>query len=207
MQSLKHILHKLNPHFLHNTFSTIIWLIEEERYESAIYAIQQLSVLLRNTMGKGGRVVSISEEVEHLRSYIDIQQLRYCGRFKSMIFIDNCVMQYCITRVVLQPLVENAIYHGTKYLEHGGIIKVIGRKIDDNVVIKVYDNGPSNEDDIAKINKELHELHDKGKVGIGIKNVHLRLQSQFGSQYGLHYEKEDNFTVAVIVIPAIEWED
>jgi two-component system sensor histidine kinase YesM len=197
---------QLNPHFIYNTLGTIIWLIESGKTGDAMSGIQKLSMLLRNTMGKTGTTTLIGDEFDHVKNYIDIQQFRYQNKFRYIHYFDENILQYSIPRIILQPIVENAIYHGVANLDSRGIIKIIGTMEDDNVVIKISDNGPADESVIEDINKHL-ENDLASETGLGIKNVHLRLRSIFDNNYGLHYEKQDGFTIAVIVIPACKLED
>ena len=188
---------------MHNTFSTIIWLIEEDRKDNAISAIQKLSILLRESMDKGKRLVTIRNEAAIVQNYLEIQKLRYRDKFEYILYIDEDIMQCWIIPIVLQPLVENAIYHGIKNINSGGLIKIIGYKENDNVIIKVFDNGPADVNDINKINNLISKSSFSEELGIGITNVHLRIRHHFKKNYGLNYEKEGKFTVAVVTIPVI----
>lgn len=193
---------QLNPHVLHNTLSTIIWLIDDDRREDAVSATKALSDVLRNAMGRGKRIIFIREEVEFLRSYIAIQQFRYGDHFKPVFMVDEEILQYGIPRMVLQPIVENAIYHGIKHLDGCGIIRIKGSLENDDIVFEVMDSGPAGQEIVDMINQELESSGPPKLEGLGIRNVHLRLLYHYGEGYGVRYFRRDNFTIAQIRLHA-----
>lgn len=192
---------QMNPHLLYNTLSTIIWLIEDGQKSKAIDATQALATLLQNSLRRDRELVSLRAELDSLKSYIAIQQLRYYDRFRYILFMDDELLQYTIPSIVLQPLFENAIYHGIKLRSSMGLIKVTGAREGSDICIRIEDNGPADAQSIEKINIGLADPA-AGDLRIGTKNVHLRLRYRYGVPYGLSYKKEGDFTVATIRIPA-----
>ena len=192
---------QMNPHLLYNTLSTIIWLIEDGQKAKAIDATQALATLLQNSLRRDRELIPLRTELESLKSYIAIQQLRYYDRFRYILFMDDELLQYTIPSIVLQPLFENAIYHGIKLRSSMGLIKVIGSREGNDICIRIEDNGPADAQSIEKINLGLADPA-AGDLRIGTKNVHLRLRYRYGAPYGLSYKKEGDFTVATIRIPA-----
>lgn len=192
---------QMNPHLLYNTLSTIIWLIDDDQKNKAIDAIQALSTLIQNSLRQDRELITIQEEINSLKNYISIQQLRYYDRFQYILLIDDELLQYTIPNIVLQPLFENAIYHGIKHRSSMGLIRVIGSLDGDDICIRIEDNGPADKTEIENINLALKDPA-AGNLRIGTKNVHLRLRYRYGAPYGLSYQKKGDFTVATIRIPA-----
>lgn len=196
---------QINPHFLYNTLDTIVWLIESGKSEEAINVVMSLSEFFRLVLSHGKELITIREEEQHIRSYLDIQQIRYRDILEYEIDIDDEVYDYVIQKMTLQPLVENSLYHGIKYKRAKGNIKVTGRKEGDNIVFFVKDDGVGmDEETLNNIREEIANKCKDTKTGFGLANVNERIRMHFGMQYGMEIDSvKDQGTTIKIVIPAI----
>ena len=201
---------QINPHFLYNTLESITWMVEAHKNTDAVFMISELAKLLRISLSKGRTIIKISDEIQHSRSYMNIQKVRYKERFKTEFIIDEEVNDYCIVKLVVQPILENAIYYGVGNMDEddGGKITVRGEKKDDDIYITVEDNGMGMSEEVVDNILSDNEKVPKHGSGVGLINVHNRIQLMFGSQYGLQvYSEPDEGTRIVIHIPAIPYND
>lgn len=197
---------QINPHFLYNTLESITWMVEAKRNTEAVLMISELAKLLRISLSKGKTIIKIADEIQHSKSYMSIQLVRYKERFGIKFDIDEEINDYCIVKLVIQPLLENAIYYGVGDMDvdEDGMIIVTGRKIENDIYISVEDNGIGMREEVVE-----NILTDNSKVpkhgsGVGVINVHNRIQLMFGEKYGLKVESEaDEGTKVTIHIPAI----
>lgn len=197
---------QINPHFLYNTLESITWMVEAKRNTEAVLMISELAKLLRISLSKGKTIIKIADEIQHSKSYMSIQMVRYKERFGIKFDIDEEINDYCIVKLVIQPLLENAIYYGVGDMDvdEDGMIIVTGRKIENDIYISVEDNGIGMREEVVE-----NILTDNSKVpkhgsGVGVINVHNRIQLMFGEKYGLKVESEaDEGTKVTIHIPAI----
>ena len=199
---------QINPHFLYNTLESITWMIEAQKNEEAVIMISELAKLLRVSLSRGKTIIPVKDELQHSRSYMYIQLVRYKERFQMEFQTDKEIEDYCIVKLVIQPILENAIYYGVGNMDEDdeGKITVRGEKKEDDIYIIIEDNGMG-------MRKEVLEniLKDNNKVpkhgsGVGVINVHSRIQLMFGEQYGLEiYSEPDEGTRVVIHIPAIPY--
>lgn len=199
---------QINPHFLYNTLESITWMIEAQKNEEAVIMISELAKLLRVSLSRGKTIIPVKDELQHSRSYMNIQFVRYKERFQMEFQTDKEIEDYCIVKLVIQPILENAIYYGVGNMDEDdeGKITVRGEKKEDDIYIIIEDNGMG-------MRKEVLEniLKDNNKVpkhgsGVGVINVHSRIQLMFGEQYGLEiYSEPDEGTRVVIHIPAIPY--
>lgn len=202
---LKVLQSQINPHFLYNSLDTIIWLGEREENEKVVQMTAALARYFRLSLSKGKEVISIYEEAEHVKHYLQIQKIRYANKLSYEIEIEPEVFDYMVVKIVLQPLVENALYHGIKDLENGGYIKVSGYKKGEDIILEVYDNGKGIREERLRTILTAPASTSITKGGVAIKNVHERIQMYFGANYGLTYESEyGEWTKVRITIPAIE---
>ena len=197
---------QINPHFLYNTLDSITWMIEGERNDEATFMISQLARLFRISLSKGKTVIRISEELQHSKSYMNIQQIRYKDRFQVEFLIDKNVEECCTVKLVVQPILENAINYGMSLLEEDedGEIKVQVTKEEGTLILSVIDNGIGiPQEEIEFLLMDTNRVHKKGS-GVGLTNVNNRIQILFGKEYGLKIESElDEGTTVLIRIPAI----
>ena len=193
---------QINPHFLYNTLDSIMWMIESERYEDAVSMVQALGRLLRISLSRGKNVISVGDELQHARSYLAIQKYRYKNKFTSYFEVEPDIEQYKTIKLVIQPLIENAIYYGMEYMDGEGEIYIRAYTRDQDLYLEVEDNGPGMpEDQVEHLLTGGEKARQKGS-GIGLKNVNQRIQLYFGTQYGLEIESEpDEGTVVRIHIP------
>ena len=199
---------QINPHFLYNTLESITWMIEAQRNKEAVVMISELAKLLRVSLSRGKTIISIGDELQHSRSYMNIQRVRYKERFKVEFLIDEEIKNYCIVKLVIQPLLENAIYYGVGNMDEDddGQILIRGEKKGEDIYISIEDNGMGMPEDIRG-----NILTDNSKVpkhgsGVGVINVHSRISLMFGPEYGLEvYSELDEGTKVVIHIPAIPY--
>ena len=202
---LKVLQSQINPHFLYNSLDTIIWLGEREECEKVIQMTAALARYFRLSLSKGKEVITIYEEVEHVKHYLQIQKIRYASKLTYTIEVSPDIFDEMIVKIVLQPLVENALYHGIKDLEEGGYIRVLGFREGNNIILEVYDNGKGMSREQIKNILKAPSSTSITKGGVAIKNVHERIQVYFGQDYGLSYESEyGKWTKVRITIPAIE---
>ncbi len=197
---------QINPHFLYNTLDSIVWMIEDEKYSDAVFMITELASLFRVSLSKGKTIISIEDEIRHARNYMNIQKVRFKDAFEADFDIDEKILGMCTVKLVVQPILENAIYYGVKDMEDG-LIKVKGYIGDDgDIYIEVRDNGfGMNEKQTELLLTDDTRVRKKGS-GVGLINVHRRIQLRFGAQYGLYIESEpDEGTMVRIHMPAVEF--
>ena len=195
---------QINPHFLYNTLESITWMIEGERNDEASFMITQLARLFRISLSKGRTVISIKEELQHAQSYMNIQKVRYKNTFSVIFDVQPELYEYCIVKLVLQPILENAINYGVGSMDDCGEIKVTGRMQGENIILSVTDNGLGmTEEEVDLILTDSKRIRKHGS-GVGLVNVNNRIQILFGKEYGLVVESEpDEGTTVSICIPAV----
>lgn len=197
---------QINPHFLYNTLDSIVWMIEGNKNKEAIFMVTQLASLFRISLSKGKTIISINDELKHVTNYINIQKVRFADSFTVQYDIDENIKNYCIVKLVLQPIVENSIQYGIKNIEDG-LITIKGYLKDNNIYLIIKDNGLGipQEDVDSLLDENIEHVHSHGS-GVGLINIQKRLQLRFGNDYGLKIESElDEGTTITIVIPAIEY--
>lgn len=202
---LKALVFQINPHFLYNTLSSIIWLAHNGENDRVIEVADSLSKLFRISISRGKETIKISKEIEHVQSYITIQKIRYKNKFICAFDIDDDILDYYTPKLILQPLVENSIYHGIKNMDKTGVIKIEGKRDGDRIVFCVIDNGSAmTVEQVNHLNDVLKGSIEEDNFGIGVKNVNNRIRLYFGPQYELSFKKENNNIIAMITIPIIE---
>ncbi|MEF9942070.1 MAG: sensor histidine kinase [Lachnospiraceae bacterium] len=199
---------QIQPHFLYNTLDSIIWMAETgKNNREVVIMTSSLAKLLRQSIGNEEELVTIAKELEYTETYLTIQRIRYKDKLEFDIQVASDILHEKIVKLTLQPLVENAIYHGIKYAEQGGILKIRGWATDNQIVLQVIDNGP------GMGQEELEHIFEKRQSsvksnGVGIYNVQNRLQLYYGKEYGLSYESKQNIGTSVTVrIPRIKEAD
>lgn len=198
---------QINPHFLYNTLETIrmVAIVNEDR--QAAHIIKVLANLFRYSINRGREIVLIDQEVQHMSNYLEIQKIRYADKFDVKINIDPNILRCKTIKLILQPIVENAIYHGIELKPGKGKIIITGRKCDNLIVFSVEDDGLGiTPEELEALNKELSAPGRKeDKRSIGLKNVSDRIRLHFGLQYGVKIESRMNEgTMVKIIIPLIE---
>lgn len=197
---------QINPHFLYNTLDTIVWLIEGNEPDQAVNMVVTLSGFFRQVLSKGKELITIREEEQHIRSYLEIQSVRYHDILEYDIQIDQVLYDYQILKLTLQPVVENALYHGIKYKRAKGYIHVNGEKAGELIRLTVRDNGAGMEEkELEELRKEISRPCKETEKGFGLANVNERIHMYFGEQYGLSIQSvKDRGTIVEILIPAIK---
>lgn len=195
---------QINPHFLYNTLDSIVWMIEGGRCDDAVFMITQLASLFRISLSRGKTVISVEDEIRHARNYMNIQKIRYKNLFRVTFDVDSEILSCCTVKLVVQPLLENAIYYGVECMDGDGEISVSGYRSGEDVYIEVSDNGLGMpEEEVAQLLKENNRAPRHGS-GVGLLNVHNRIKLRFGPQYGLEIESvPDEGTTVRIHLPCI----
>ena len=200
---LRALQNQITPHFLYNTLDSIIWMAESNRQGDVVRMVSALAKLLRLSISKGEELVSIRDEVEHIKNYLTIQKMRYKDKLDFMLDVDEEILGLRTLKVILQPLVENAIYHGIKNKPDAGTIRIAGRRANGKVHLSIEDDGVGmSTERLARI----FTLHRDGsdRRGVGVSNVNERIKLYFGPEYGLEYaSEEDRGTTVSIWLPVI----
>lgn len=200
---------QINPHFLYNTLDSIVWMIEEGGYDEAVFMITELASLFRISLSKGKTIISIKREIQHAKNYMNIQKARYKDTFETIFEIDDDINNYCTVKLVIQPILENAIYYGVSKEDGDGKIIIRGVKEGNDIYISVIDNGFGMDEETCEnlLDEDVMNHHKKSHgSGVGLLNVHKRIQLRFGEQYGLKISSElDEGTNVTIHIPAIPY--
>lgn len=192
---------QINPHFLYNTLDSIIWMAEAKKTEEVVIMTSALSKLLRQSISNENEELTIFQEISYINSYLTIQQMRYKDILEFEIDFEKDIYTEKVLKLTIQPIVENAIYHGIKNKGGKCLLQVIGRSVGPDIVIKVIDNG------VGMSKDQLDKIFDRHKVnynnsGIGVYNVQRRLKLHYGKRYGLEIESQlDEGTTVTITIP------
>lgn len=211
---------QINPHFLYNTLYATKSVIDRHDYERASAMVQNLSGIFRYSLHQGSSAVTLREEIDHIRKYIYLHDIRFDGRFSTVLEIDDALWEMPVPRLTLQPLVENAIQHGLANKTIGGELRITAKPAGDHWLIYIYDNGSGmSEEEISRLNgwfaqtsseaaglpepltHESQAVGSKGS-GLGIRNVHARIRLQFGPAFGIKISgKAGAFTTVKIKLP------
>ncbi len=199
---LKALQAQINPHFLYNTLDAIGWMCEEERTRDAVEMVNALAKLFRISISKGHELIPIEREVEHARSYLMIQNFRYKNQFTYSFEVEKGCLPYLCNKITLQPIIENAIYHGINRMVDEG--EIIIRIFEDggDIVFSVSDNGVGMSKEQCR---NILKSEPGDQTGIGIKNVNDRIKIYFGEEYGITIRSElDEGTCVSIRMPKVE---
>jgi len=202
---LKVLQSQINPHFLYNTLDSIIWMIASNN-KDAIKMIEALSRFFRISLSRGQDLITLSDELEHVKNYLIIQGMRYQNKIDFKITADKNILNYRTLNIILQPLVENSIYHGIKNKNEKGFINISAYEEDNKLIITVEDDGVGMDEETCRdILKESFEQKFSSGSGIGVRNVNSRILLYFGSQYGLSFKSTLGVgTTAFITLPLIK---
>jgi two-component system sensor histidine kinase YesM len=200
---------QINPHFLYNTLDAIIWMAEARKTDKVVELVHELSRFFRISLSKGRDWITVREEVEHVVSYLAIQKMRYRDILDFKVEVPDNLFDGQILKLTLQPLVENALYHGIKNKRNGGTITVRGRRLEGDLLqIRIEDDGIGmTQERLAEIRALLDIDIDAanevtGEGGYGVNNVNQRIKLYYGQAYGLTIESEYMHGTSVsVVIP------
>jgi len=198
---------QINPHFLYNTLNSVVRMVGIGKNEDVITTITSLSRLFRISLSRGKNIISVQDELEHVRHYLIIQKMRYKNQFEYEIEAEEETLRCKTLKLILQPIVENAIYHGIEKMADPGMIWITVKKIDSKILFQIRDNGLGMPEHVrAQILTGQYKSEDGS--GVGIRNVHERIQLFFGTEYGLEIESElENGTNVKIWIPVLKDEE
>ena len=195
---------QINPHFLYNTLDIIVWQIENEKQSEAVHTVTALARFFRLSLGKGKNIVTVKDEIDHVKNYLMIQHMRFKNKFDYEFDIAEDVLELPSLKLMLQPLVENAIYHGMEFMDGDGMIMVKAWREEDELYLSVADNGLGMTEDKVEMILTGKSTSGNGRgSGIGVKNVNERIKLYFGEAYGLTIDSEpDEGTTVIIHLPA-----
>lgn len=207
----------INPHFLYNTLDTIQWMARKQKADDVAEVVESLAKLFRIGLSKGRDVISLSEEIDHIESYLKIQKTRYREKLNYEIKVDESINHQAILKFILQPIIENAIYHGIKERRGAGYIVIEAKPLDQNLLIQVSDDGKGmSQQQLSDMREVLAESivrtenpeETRNKKGYGMLNVQARIQLTHGLNYGLTIDsQEDVGTTVTILLPSMNESD
>lgn len=190
---------QINPHFLYNTLDSIAILAESQREEDVIDMVNSLSTFFRNSLNRGEDVISLRSELIQAKSYLEIQQIRYSDILSYSISVPENIQDCPVPKLILQPLIENALYHGIKNRRGRGTIEITGEETGGDILLKVRDNGAGmGQEQLRQLQSGVYQEHHSG---LGLKNVHQRIRLYCGEPYGLAFESVpgEGTTVSVLL--------
>ena len=195
---------QINPHFLYNTLDSIAWMCEQGRNAEAVEMVNALARLFRISISRGHELIPIEKELQHAEAYLQIQKYRYKNQFTYHFTVDESCLHCLCNKITLQPIIENAIYHGINGLVDEGEIRISCRADGDDILFTVEDNGTGMEpEQVQAILRKERSDH----TGIGIKNVNDRLKIYFGPAYGITIDSvPDEGTRVYIRMPKVREE-
>lgn len=199
---------QINPHFLYNTLDSVVWMIESEQHREAIAMIKALAKLFRISLSKGNSIITLKDELTHARNYLDIQKVRHRNKYNVTMEIDPEICDCITIKLIIQPILENAIYHGLEAMDGEGEISVHGYVKEGDIYIDISDNGIGiPQETIESLLTDKSRVRAKGS-GIGLWNVNQRIALYFKGDYGLSIRSElDEGTTVTIHLPMIHYED
>lgn len=197
---------QINPHFLYNTLDAIVWLAEAGEQKKVVSMVGSLSEFFRTSLNQGKDIVSLREELQHVRSYLEIQQVRYQDILQYEIHVPEELYCHSIPKITIQPLVENALYHGIKNKRGPGRIVISGERYQDMLVIRIQDNGIGiRSERLQQVREGIQNKVPKENDIYGLYNVNERIRLNFGSRYGILLESVyGEGTEVKILLPADE---
>ena len=191
---------QINPHFLYNTLDAIVWLAESGSTDEVVHITRALSDFFRISLSQGRDWIEVAEELKHLRGYLTIQKVRYRDILDYEIDVPEEAQEGLILKLLLQPLVENAIYHGIKFRRRGGKVRVVGRREGEQLHFAVIDNGPGmTEERLLEVIDGLGE--EDTSAGYGLSNVDRRIRLYYGIKQGLRIHSDSEGTRVEFTLP------
>lgn len=195
---------QINPHFLYNTLDSIVWMAENGNSKDVITMVTSLARLFRISISRGKNIITVKEEIEHARNYLIIQKVRYKTKFNFEIEAEEEVLQLKTLKLLLQPIIENSLYHGVQYMVEEGFIKISVKIEAGRLLYQVSDNGLGMKKEIVN-NILSYNSTNTGGSGVGVKNVHQRIQLYYGKEYGVDIDSElEEGTTVKIWLPVVK---
>jgi two-component system sensor histidine kinase YesM len=196
---------QINPHFLYNTLDSVNWLAQLNHVTEISVIVTELGQLLRNSISNGNDFSTVAESLETIQSYLRIQKIRYSDKFTAAIEVDPAIQQCQIPKLILQPLVENAIIHGLESKVGQGVLTVRGYQEGAELVFEISDNGVGiSKKQLAALNREMENEGDQASSSIGIPNVNRRIKLYYGNEYGLTIRsRRGRGTQIILRLPAV----
>lgn len=187
---MKSLQEQIKPHFLYNTLDTISWMARDYDAEDIVRLVDALTNMFRIGLSHGKDIITVKEEITHVSNYLYIQKIRYKDKLNYVIHVDESLYAVEVPKLILQPLVENAIYHGVKAKRGGGTITITGVPEGENLVFTVQDNGAGMpQEKVEELNRRMSErsVLDEQK-SFGLFYIRERIQLCYGTGYGVHVE-------------------
>ena len=200
---LKSLQEQIKPHFLYNTLDTISWMARDYSAEDIVKLVDALTNMFRIGLSHGKDFITVTEEIKHITNYLYIQKIRYKDKLNYEIDVDKDIMDYKLPKLILQPLVENAIYHGIKQNKKGGIIHITSHIVDENkYILSVSDNGPGIEPEkVYNLNFKLNNKNlNIDKQSFGLFYIQERIRLSYGQSYGISIDSEKGKGTRVSII-------
>jgi two-component system sensor histidine kinase YesM len=197
---------RINPHFLYNLLDNVFWIAQMNNYEEIGEMVSALGEFFKTSVSEKGAFVTISTEIENVKSYVCLQKIMHKNQFDVQWHIDSEIVHYKTVKLILQPIIENCIVHGFGGTTGGGIIHITGRKEENTIVFEIKDNGKGMEMDVCdritlKMNSSILGVGDS----IGMRNVNQRIKIYFGEPYGINIKSKINEgTTVSLCIPIKE---
>ena len=192
---------QINPHFLYNTLDSIVVLAESDREEDVVDMITSLSTFFRNSLSEGEDIHTIRAEFAQAASYLEIQQIRYSDILAYSIDVSEDIQDCLIPKLIIQPLIENALYHGIKNRRGRGLITITGGRESENILLRVRDNGAGM--DAEQLRQLQNGIYQEKQGSFGLWNVHQRIRLYCGETYGLSFESTPGEgTTVTVTLPA-----
>ena len=192
---------QINPHFLYNTLDSIVVLAESDREEDVVDMITNLSTFFRNSLSEGEDIHSIRSEFAQAASYLEIQQIRYSDILTYTIAVADDIQDCLIPKLIIQPLIENALYHGIKNRRGRGLITITGGREGENILLRVRDNGAGM--DAEQLTQLQNGIYQEKPGSFGLWNVHQRIRLYCGEDYGLSFESmPGEGTTVTVTLPS-----
>ncbi len=203
---LKALEMQIHPHFLYNTLESVIWMAENQKNEDVVRMVSALSKLFRISLNQGKERITVEQELKHVENYLIIQKMRYRDKISYVIEADEEAKKCTTIKLILQPIVENAIYHGIKELCEQGLIRITAAVREEKLVFEVRDNGIGmSGETMCSIFEE--DFAAASGSGVGVKNVHERIRLNFGPEYGISIQSEEGEgTLVILTLPRLSQE-
>lgn len=199
---------QINPHFLYNTLDSIMWMAEAGMNEEVVRMVTALAKLFRISISKGQNIIPVNEELEHAKNYLLIQKIRFKDKFIFNIHADDNVRGLKTVKLILQPIIENAIYHGIEYMVDLGKIDIYAEIDNGKLLFRIKDNGLGMSNEVLEsLRKGKIESNNRNGSGVGVTNVDQRIKLRYGNEFGLEIDSEEEVGTEVrIWLPIIRGE-